>query len=125
MVKGKKAKHVKKLTKKQISRRQREQQQLRWIWIWVGTLIALVLIIIAIGAISQNTRAMAVVNSQEIRVAEYQKRVRFWYHYYDSYVSPGALDKRLGFSKTGSGTWAPSAVRSKELSRGRQTKSIM
>ena len=76
--------------------------QLRWIWAGVGAIAALVVIILAVGLISQSTRAMAIVNGQKIRVVDYQRRVRFWYHYYNVYISPGAWDslepeQRLGF----------------------------
>ena len=80
------------LTRKQVSRRRREQRQLTWLWIGVGAVGALVVAMLAAGLVAQNTRAMAVVNDQAIRVAEYQKRVRFWYNYYDNYLMPGAFE---------------------------------
>ena len=69
-----------KLTKKQVARRRREQRQLTWIWASVGGVVVLVVLVLVAGLVSQNTRAVAVVNGQPIRVPEYQKRVRFWYH---------------------------------------------
>ena len=85
MTKTNKARHHRKptktLTKKQLSRHRRERNQLRWIWAIVASLAALVVIVIAIGLVSQNTRAMAIVNGQTIRVSDYQKRLRFMYHY--------------------------------------------
>jgi parvulin-like peptidyl-prolyl isomerase len=94
MAKGRRqAKPARKLTKKQVSRRRREQQQLRWIWIGVGVLSALVVLVIAIGLISQSSQAVAIVNDQEIRLIEYQKRVRFWYRFYNDYLVPGYFDR--------------------------------
>ncbi|MBL7199370.1 MAG: peptidylprolyl isomerase [Anaerolineae bacterium] len=93
MVKGRKhSRPAKRLTKKQLSRHQREERQLRWIRIAVGTLVALVVIIVGVGLISQKTRALAVVNDQKISVTEYQKRTRFWYHFYNDYLVPGYFD---------------------------------
>lgn len=91
MAKGRKATHPRALTKKQLSRRQREQRQLRWIWIGLGVVAASIVIIIAVGVISQSSRLTAVVNGERIRVADYQKRVRFWYYFYDNYLAPGYL----------------------------------
>ena len=82
-----------KLTKKQVARRRREQRQLTWIWASVGVVVVLVVLVLVAGLVSQNTRAVAVVNGQPIRVPEYQKRVRFWYHYYDGYLMPGAFER--------------------------------
>jgi parvulin-like peptidyl-prolyl isomerase len=93
MAKSKKPRQVKKLTKKQLSRRKREQQQLRWIWIGVGALSVLVVILVAVGLISQSRQAVAWVNGQRIRVADYQKRVRFQYHFYNGYLAPGYFDR--------------------------------
>jgi parvulin-like peptidyl-prolyl isomerase len=80
MAKGKGTKPRRNLTKKQVSRRRREQRQLRWIWIAVGILAALVVVVVAMGVISHNTRTLAVVNGEPIKVADYEKRVRFYYY---------------------------------------------
>jgi peptidyl-prolyl cis-trans isomerase D len=80
MAKGTKKRPAKSLTKKQASRRRREQRQLRWIWIAVSVLAAIVVIVIAIGVISHNTRTLAIVNGEPLKVADYQKRVRFYYY---------------------------------------------
>jgi parvulin-like peptidyl-prolyl isomerase len=80
MAKGKKPRPTKSLTKKQVSRRRREQQQLRWIWIAVGIVAVIVVAVIAVGVISHNTRTLAVVNGEAIKVADYEKRVRFYYY---------------------------------------------
>ena len=92
MARGKRAKRAARPTKKQLSRRRREQRELRWIWIAVGALGAAVVIILAAGLISQRTQSVAVVNGQPIRVSEYQKRLRFWYHYYNDFLIPGSFD---------------------------------
>ena len=68
------------LNKKQLSRSRREKQQLRWVWISVGALAAIVIALVAVGLISQNTRTMAVVNGEPIKVSDYQKRVRYYYY---------------------------------------------
>jgi len=79
-------------TKKQLSRRRREQQQLLWIWVSVISLSAIVLLLLAVGLISQRTKAVAMVNGETIQIGEYQKRVRFWYYYYNAYLMPGSFD---------------------------------
>jgi parvulin-like peptidyl-prolyl isomerase len=91
MTKGRKTRQNSNLTRKQVSRRRREERQLRWIWIGVGTVAALVVLLLAIGLIMQSSQSVAVVNNRPIRVSNYQKRLRFWYSYYD-YLSPGAFD---------------------------------
>jgi parvulin-like peptidyl-prolyl isomerase len=93
MAKSRKTRRPDKLTKKQVSRRRRESQQRKWIWISTGVLVALIAIVLAVGLISQSTQVVAVVNGESIRLPEYQKRVRFWYHYYNGYLMPGAFDR--------------------------------
>jgi len=67
-------------TKKQLSRRRREQRQLRWIWIGLAGIGAIIVAIIAVGAVTQSTRTVAVVNGAPIKVTDYQKRVRYYYY---------------------------------------------
>jgi parvulin-like peptidyl-prolyl isomerase len=93
MAKSRKTRQSSGLTKKQISRRRRESQQLRWIWISTGALVGIIAIILIVGLISQNAQVVAVVNGESIRLPEYQKRVRFWYHYYNGFLMPGAFDR--------------------------------
>ena len=40
-----------------------------------------------------GTDAVAVVSGQNIPVVEYQKRTRFWYHFYNDYLVPGYFDQ--------------------------------
>jgi parvulin-like peptidyl-prolyl isomerase len=68
------------LTKKQLSRRRREERQLRWIWIGLAGIAAIIVAIIAVGVITQSTRTVALVNGEPIKVADYQKRVRYYYY---------------------------------------------
>jgi parvulin-like peptidyl-prolyl isomerase len=91
MVKGKHTKPVK-LTKKQLSRHRREQRQLRWLWLGVGAIGVVIVVLLALGLILPRTQAVAVVNGKTIPLSAYQKRVRFWYHYYNDYVIPGSFD---------------------------------
>jgi parvulin-like peptidyl-prolyl isomerase len=100
MAKGKKQRSSATLTRKQVSRRKREQRQLLWIWIGVGLLVALVVITLAVGLILQNTQSVATVNSEAIRLSDYQKRLRFWVNYYDQQM-PGAFDNLDTEQKTG------------------------
>lgn len=88
------------LTKKQMSRRQREQQQLRWIWIGVGALTAMIVILLTIGLIAQNRQPMAMVNGEPVRVIEYQKRLRFWASNYNNSAGPGAFSRLEEQQKT-------------------------
>jgi peptidyl-prolyl cis-trans isomerase D len=98
MAKGKK--NTAHLTKKQLSRHQREQRQLRWIWISLVTITALVVVVLAAGLIFPSTQSVAMVNGESIRVGDYQKRVRFWYHYYNDYLMPGSFDNLEADQKT-------------------------
>ncbi|MBN1582019.1 MAG: peptidylprolyl isomerase [Anaerolineae bacterium] len=93
MAKSRKTKQAGRLTKKQVHHSRRESQQLKWIWISTGTLVAVIVIILVIGLVSQNAQVVAVVNGKPIRLPEYQKRVRFWYHYYNGFLMPGAVDR--------------------------------
>lgn len=68
-------------TKKQLSRRQREQRQLRLLWMITGGVSALIVIILILGLILQNTRVVVSVNGDQVRLPDYQKRVRFEYYY--------------------------------------------
>jgi parvulin-like peptidyl-prolyl isomerase len=45
----------------------------------------------AVGLISQSTQSVATVNGQRISLSEYQRRARFWYHYYNNFLMPGAF----------------------------------
>ena len=92
MAKSRKTKQPGKLTRKQISRRARESRQLRWIWISTGVVVAAVIAILATGLVLQNLQVVAVVNGKSIRLPEYQKRVRFWYRYYNAFLMPGVFD---------------------------------
>lgn len=97
-----KPKQSSKLSKKQLSRRQREQRQLRWIWISVGVLSATVVIVLAVGLIVQSQQAIAVVNGKPVRVTDYQKRLRFWASNYNNTAGPDAFarlepDQKAGF----------------------------
>ncbi len=82
-----------KLTKKQLARRRRERRQLIAIWGSMGLLVVVIVAILAAGLLAPQYKAVAVVNGHKIRVGEYQKRVRFWYHYYNYRLMPGALDR--------------------------------
>ncbi len=82
MAKSRKRKPSSQLTKKQVSHRRRENKQLRWIWIGAGATVGLIVLILIAGLVSQSMRVVATVNGQVIRLPEYQKRVRFQYHYY-------------------------------------------
>lgn len=79
-------------TKKQLHRRRREQRQLRWLWTGVGVIAVAVVSLLAWAFISQTAQVVATVNGQPIRIAEYQQRLRFWYHYYNDYLIPGSFD---------------------------------
>src|SRR3989304_1559814 len=68
-------------TRKQLSRVQRERTQRRYVLIGTGVVAALVVGIIGFGlldqAVLQPRRPVAVVNGEEISLAEFQKAVRF------------------------------------------------
>jgi parvulin-like peptidyl-prolyl isomerase len=67
-------------TKKQLSHRRREEQQLRWIWIGLAAIVVVIIGLIAVSVVTQATRTVAVVNGTPIKVADYQKRVRYYYY---------------------------------------------
>ena len=89
---AKKDKRRGKLTKKQLARRRRERRQMIAIWGSLGLIALAVVGILAAGLIAPGYKVVAEVNGQKIRVGEYQKRVRFWYHYYNNRLMQGALD---------------------------------
>lgn len=92
MAKSRKTKQPDRLTKKQVSRRKRESNQLKWIWISTGALVAVIVIIMVAGLVLQNRQVVATVNGEAIRLPDYQKRVRFWYRYYNAFLMPGVFD---------------------------------
>ncbi len=80
------------LNKKQMRHRKREAEQLRWLWIGIGILVFIIVALLAVGALSSRMRVVARVNGQTIRLPDYEKRARFWFHYYNGLVMPGVFD---------------------------------
>jgi parvulin-like peptidyl-prolyl isomerase len=88
------AKRVKKPkgpTKKQIARSRREEKQQKWVLIGIGSLVALVVIVLGIGIynefVAKPAAPVAVVNGVNIRLDEYQSRVRLERLLTDNYIA--------------------------------------